>query len=263
MTMVLRALGVHMSFGGVRALRDGAVEVPAGSIVGLIGRNGSGKSTLFNCITGFCRPQAGKVMLGEGDITGLRPHRIVSHGIVRTFQTPRLDFEASVHTAVSCGFYQTIRSSFFGALAGLPAARREERTLIEKADRIIERLGLAEHRDQQLGTLSMGRVRLVEVARCLAAGAKFVLLDEPAAGLTRDEQAMLSWQIREVAGQGIGVLLVEHNFSLIHQLCERVTVLDEGAVISIGTPSEVARDPNVLRSYLGATSELTQGVAAE
>lgn len=263
MTTVLKASGIHMSFGGVRALRDGAVEVSAGSIVGLIGRNGSGKSTLFNCITGFCRPQAGKVVVGERDITGLKPHRIVSHGIVRTFQTPRLDFEASVHTAVLCGFYQAVRSSFLGALAGLPVAYREERVLTERTHSILERLGLAEHSDQQLGTLSMGMVRLVEVARCLAAGAKFVLLDEPAAGLTRDEQAVLGRQIREVAGQGIGVLLVEHNFSLIHHLCERVTVLDEGAVISIGTPKEIARDPNVLRSYLGATSELAQGVAAE
>jgi branched-chain amino acid transport system ATP-binding protein len=263
MTTMLRASGIRMSFGGVQALRAGAVEVPAGSVVGLIGRNGSGKSTLFNCMTGFCRPQAGTVMLGERDITGIKPHRIVSHGIVRTFQTPRLDFEASVHTAVLCGFYQTVKSSFLGALAGLPAARREERALTERTHRILERLGLAEHRDHQLGTLSMGKVRLVEVARCLAAGAKFVLLDEPAAGLTRDEQAMLSRQIREVAGQGIGVLLVEHNFSLIHELCDRVTVLDEGEVIAIGTPKEIARDPDVLRSYLGATSELARGVAAE
>ena len=202
MTTVLRASGIHMSFGGVKALRGGAVEVPAGSIVGLIGRNGSGKSTLFNCITGFCRPQAGKVVLGERDITGLRPHRIVSHGIVRTFQTPRLDFEASVHTAVLCGFYQTSQSSFLGALAGLPRAFREERALIERAHTILERLGLAEHSDQALGTLSMGKVRLVEVARCLAAGARFVLLDEPAAGLARDEQAILSHQIRQVARAG-------------------------------------------------------------
>jgi branched-chain amino acid transport system ATP-binding protein len=263
MTTVLSASGIHMSFGGVKALRGGAVEVPAGSVVGLIGRNGSGKSTLFNCITGFYRPQAGKIMLGRRDITGFKPHRIVEQGIVRTFQTPRLDFEASVHMAVLCGFYPAVRSSFLGALAGLPWIHREERALAEKADGILERLGLAEHRDQQLGTLSMGKVRLVEVARCLAAGAKFLLLDEPAAGLTRDEQAMLSHQIREVAAQGIGVLLVEHNFSLIHQLCERVTVMDEGAGIAMGTPDEIARDPNVLRSYLGATSELARGVAAE
>ena len=117
-----RSRGIHMSFGGVKALRGGAVEVPAGSIVGLIGRNGSGKSTLFNCISGFCRPQAGKVTCRGTRITGLRPHRIVSHGIVRTFQTPRLDFEASVRTAVLCGFYPASQSSFLGALAGLPRA---------------------------------------------------------------------------------------------------------------------------------------------
>ena len=263
MTAVLAASDIHISFGGVTALRGAGIEVPAGKIVGLIGRNGSGKSTLFNCITGFCRPQAGNISLGGNDITGLRPHRIVEHGVVRTFQTPRLDLEASVHTAVLCGFYPAARASFLGSLAGVPGAYREERALAEKADRIIERLGLGEHRKHPLGTLSMGKVRLVEVARCLAAGARFVLLDEPAAGLTRDERAVLGRQIRELAGQGIGVLLVEHNFSLIHELCERVAVLDEGSVICVGTPDEVARDARVLRSYLGATSEVAPGMAAE
>ena len=109
----------------------------------------------------------------------------------------------------------------------------------------------------------MGQVRLVEVARCLAADAKFVLLDEPAAGLTRAEQLVLCRQIRELAKQGIGVLLVEHNFFLIHELCERVTVLEEGAVIFVGTPGEVARDPGVLRSYLGAAGEYARGMATE
>jgi branched-chain amino acid transport system ATP-binding protein len=260
---VLAASSVTMSFGGVKALRGASVAVPAGKIVGLIGRNGSGKSTLFNCITGFFRPEAGKITLNARDLTGLSPHAIVAQGIVRTFQTPRLDFEASVHTAVLCGFYPRVGLSFLGALAGLPRAHREERALAEKADGILAGLGLEDHRNQPLGTLSMGKIRLVEVARCLAAGAKFVLLDEPAAGLGKDEQGVLSRQIREVAGRGIGVLLVEHNFSLIHALCEEVTVLDEGAVICRGAPEAIACDERVVRSYLGATRELAQGMAAE
>jgi ABC-type branched-subunit amino acid transport system ATPase component len=262
-TGVLAASGIRMSFGGLTALKSGTIEVAAGSIIGLIGRNGSGKSTLFNCMTGYFRPQAGKITLSGRDITGVQPHRIVEQGIVRTFQTPRLDFDATVRAAVLCGFYPARSSTFLGALAGLPGVRREERSLAEKADHIIERLGLGPQRDQPLGTLSMGQVRLVEVARCLAADAKFVLLDEPAAGLTREEQLVLCAQIRELAKQGIGVLLVEHNFFLIHELCERVTVLEEGAVIFVGTPDEVARDPGVLRSYLGAAAEYGRGMAAE
>jgi ABC-type branched-subunit amino acid transport system ATPase component len=262
-TGVLAATGIRMSFGGLAALKSGTIEVAAGTIVGLIGRNGSGKSTLFNCITGYFRPQAGKITLSGRDITGVAPHRIVEHGIVRTFQTPRLDFDANVLAAVRCGFYPARCSTFAGALLGLRGVRREEQRLLEKADHLIERLGLGAQRDQPLGTLSMGQVRLVEVARCLAADAKFVLLDEPAAGLTREEQLVLCRQIRELAKQGIGVLLVEHNFFLIHELCEQVTVLDEGAVIFVGTPDEVARDPGVLRSYLGAAAEYSSGMAAE
>jgi ABC-type branched-subunit amino acid transport system ATPase component len=262
-TGVLAANGIRMSFGGLTALTNGNIEVAAGTIVGLIGRNGSGKSTLFNCITGYFRPKAGKITLAGRDITGLRPHHIVEQGIVRTFQTPRLDFEASVRAAVLCGFYPARCSTFLGALSGLPSVHREEQRLKEKADQIIERIGLAGQCDQPLGVLSMGQVRLVEVARCLAADAKFVLLDEPAAGLTREEQLVLCRQIRELARQGIGVLLVEHNFFLIHELCERVTVLDEGAVIFVGTPDEVARDPDVLRSYLGTAAEYSGGFAAE
>ena len=263
MTGVLAASGIRMAFGGLTALRSGNVEVAAGRIEGLIGRNGSGKSTLFNCMTGYFRPQAGRITLSGRDITGVEPHRIVEHGIVRTFQTPRLDFNASVRSAVLCGFYPARSTTFLGALCGLPGVRREERRLLEKADDIIERLGLGAQRDQPLGVLSMGQVRLVEVARCLAADAKFVLLDEPAAGLTREEQLVLCRQIRELAKRGIGVLLVEHNFFLIHELCERVTVLDEGDVIFVGTPDEVARDPGVLRSYLGAAAEYVGGMAAE
>jgi ABC-type branched-subunit amino acid transport system ATPase component len=262
-TGVLAATGIRMSFGGLTALKSGTIEVAAGAIIGLIGRNGSGKSTLFNCMTGYFRPQAGEITLSGRDITGMQPHRIVEHGIARTFQTPRLDFDANVRTAVLCGFYPARSSTFLGALCGLPGVRREERSLADKADHLIERLGLGPQRDQPLGTLSMGQVRLVEVARCLAADAKFVLLDEPAAGLTREEQLVLCRQIRELAKQGIGVLLVEHNFFLIHELCERVTVLDEGAAIFVGTPDEVARDPGVLRSYLGAAAEYGREMAAE
>ncbi len=263
MTGMLAATGIRMSFGGLTALKSGTIEVAAGTIIGLIGRNGSGKSTLFNCMTGYFRPKVGKITLSGRDITGLQPHRIVEQGIVRTFQTPRLDFDANARAAVLCGFYPARTSTFLGALAGLPGVRREERRLAEKADHIIERIGLGPQRDQPLGTLSMGQVRLVEVARCLAANAKFVLLDEPAAGLTREEQLVLCGQIRELAKQGIGVLLVEHNFFLIHELCERVTVLEEGAVIFVGTPGDVARDPGVLRSYLGAAAEYAGGRVAE
>jgi branched-chain amino acid transport system ATP-binding protein len=247
----LVARQVQMQFGGVRALDNASVTVRAGGIVGLIGRNGSGKSTLFNCITGFLSPDGGTVMVDEQPITRLPPHTIVRRGVARTFQTPRVDLQVTVFEAVRIGFFTTYRSSFLGSLIAHRAARSEEHAISARADRLLIRLGLDDVRDTEMGRLSMGRIRLVEVARSMAAGARYLLLDEPAAGLSPAEINRLVQQIRAVAETGIGVLLVEHNFPLIEQLCERVTVLENGRVLYDGLTSEVRSDPQVIESYLG------------
>lgn len=251
MTQELRATSIRMQFGGVVALQEASLAVQPGRIHGLIGRNGSGKSTLFNCITGFLHPTAGEVSVDRRKITGWEPHRLVRAGIVRTFQTPRVDMRATVKEAVLAGFYTTVESGFVASMLGLPAARAEERRLHEQAAQLMEQLGLLALAGTEIGKLSMGQVRLVEVARGLAARARYVLLDEPAAGLTRHEQALLAQQIRAVAARGIGVLLVEHNFGLIRSLCDEVTVLETGRVLATGTPEQVANDPKVIESYLG------------
>jgi ABC-type branched-subunit amino acid transport system ATPase component len=251
MTQELRASAIRMQFGGVVALQDTSIAVRAGRIHGLIGRNGSGKSTLFNCITGFLRPTAGEIHVDGQAVTGWAPHRLVRAGVVRTFQTPRLNMRATVREAVLCGFYSSLRSGFIATMLGLPAARAEERRLHDQAAQLMEHLGLLPLADSEIGRLSMGQVRLVEVARGLAARARYVLLDEPAAGLTRHEQELLAQQIRDLAARGIGVLLVEHNFGLIRSLCDEVTVLETGRVLSAGAPEAVASDPRVVESYLG------------
>jgi len=255
MSAGLQATGVEKHFGGVRALDGAAVAVTPGSITGLIGRNGSGKTTLFNCITGFIVPDGGSVTVDGRELTGQRPEAIVAAGLSRTFQTPREDGRTTVRDAILCGCYVRSRASYLGTLAGLPGARREERRAGALADGLIERFGLWPHRDAPLGTLSMGLVRLVEVARAMATGAQYLLLDEPAAGLSPDEQAILSARIREVARSGVGVLLVEHNFSLVRAMCDTITVLDFGRVLSTGTPDDVARDPKVREAYLGALAQ--------
>jgi ABC-type branched-subunit amino acid transport system ATPase component len=254
-TAALRAEGVRMEFGGVVALDDAAVEVTPGRIVGLIGRNGSGKSTLFNCITGFLKPTAGRITLDGREIGGQTPHEIVKAGIARTFQTPRVDLRASVRDAVLCGLFPTVRRGFTAAALGLPGARAEERTLQLRADAVLRQLDMHDWADVEIGKLSMGRVRMVEVARAMAAHARYLLLDEPAAGLSREEHEVLAREIRKLAAEGIGVLLVEHNFGLIRLLCDRVTVLDSGRVLLTATPQEVERDEQVLRLYLGAAAE--------
>lgn len=254
MSSALVARDISISFGGITALDHAGVEVRPGAIIGLIGRNGSGKSTLFNCITGFLKPAAGLIQVDDHDIVGQPPHKIVRFGVVRTFQTPRIDYKATVRQAVMCGAFPAVAQRFAAAVMGLPAARREERELQRRVDNVIRKLDMQCFAHVEIGKLSMGRVRMVEVARAIAANAAYLLLDEPAAGLSRAEQELLAREIRQLADRGIGVLLVEHNFSLIRMLCDRVTVLESGRILFEGTPAEVARDRKVLQTYLGATA---------
>lgn len=248
----LQAQDISMSFGGVVALDKAGVDVPPGGVIGLIGRNGSGKSTLFNCITGFLSPASGRVRIDGQDITGRPPQDIVRVGVARTFQTPRVDHRVTAREAVLCGLFRTVRTGFLSSMFGLPPARREERRLRDVAESVLEQMSITDWAGEEIGRLSMGRVRLVEVARAIAAGARYLLLDEPAAGLSKEEQQVLAREIRKLAADGVGVLLVEHNFSLIRLLCDRVTVLDAGRVLAVGTPDEVERDDQVVAMYLGA-----------
>lgn len=262
MSTALCARDVRISFGGVMALDNAGIEVRPGAIVGLIGRNGSGKSTLFNCITGFLKPAGGRIEIDGRDIAGQSPHWIVRAGVARTFQTPRIDFRATVKQAVLCGLFPAVKSRFTAAVFGLPGARREDRELQRRVDEVIRQLDLQALADVEIGKLSMGRVRMVEVARAIASNATYLLLDEPAAGLSRAEQEILAGEIRGLANRGIGVLLVEHNFSLIRMLCDRVTVLDSGRVLFEGSPGEVARDQKVLHAYLGAAADISPAQSA-
>ncbi|MEO7707982.1 MAG: ABC transporter ATP-binding protein [Caldimonas sp.] len=251
---LLAARDVRMAFGGVVALDRASIEVRPGRVTGLIGRNGSGKSTLFNCLTGFLRPTAGTIELDGRDITGHAPHEVMHAGVARTFQTPRIDFQTTAREAVLCGLYPRVRHGFLASLFGLPHALREEQSMQRRADEVVERMRMQAWAASKVNQLSMGRVRSVEVARAIAADARFLLLDEPAAGIGRDEMRVLADEIRGLADRGIGVLLVEHNFSLIRMLCEDVTVLETGAVIFRGTPEEARHDERVRQLYLGTAA---------
>ena len=251
---LLAARDVRMVFGGVVALDGAGVEVRPGRVTGLIGRNGSGKSTLFNCLTGFLKPTAGAIELDGREITGLDPHEVMRAGIARTFQTPRIDFQTTGREAVLCGLYSQVRHGFVASLLGLPQARRAERAIQARAGEVVDRMRMQAWGAEKVNKLSMGRLRTVEVARAIAADARYVLLDEPAAGIGRDELRVLAAEIRGLADRGIGVLLVEHNFSLIRMLCDEVTVLETGGVIFRGTPEQARRDDRVMHLYLGAAA---------
>jgi ABC-type branched-subunit amino acid transport system ATPase component len=255
--MSLEAIDVSVRFGGVTALRGVGVELNKAEVLAVIGPNGSGKSTLFNAITGLATPDTGSILLEKEALNGVAPHRRIARGLARTFQTPRFDPQMTVGDTILCGFYCRIRPTLAGSL--LPAfsgrQRRANREARDECRHIGNRLGLGNLNAKRMGELPIGQVRMVELARAVAARPDYLLLDEPAAGLSRREHAALSAQVIEFARSGVGVLLVEHNFSLIRELAGRAVVLQRGEVMLRGTPEEVSRHPEFMAAYLGSSAQ--------
>lgn len=249
--MSIRAENVDVRFGGIKALAGVSVEIPVGRIVAVVGPNGSGKSTLFNTISGLVPLAGGKILIDELDVCGVSPADRVRLGVARTFQTPRFDPAQTVEDAVRCGFFPSIRTGMLSAMLRLSGTSREEATVHEGCRELLSRFGLTHLARVPLAELSMGQLRMVEVVRAVANKPKYILLDEPAAGLSSDEQATLADQVRAVAASGVGTLLVEHNFNLIRQLAEYVFVLDRGLPILQGTPAEIESNEEFVSLYLG------------
>ncbi len=249
--MSIEIRGVTVRFGGITALSDASLTLEPGRIISVIGPNGSGKSTMFNAITGMVKPVAGTVIVDGAVADGLSPSQRISLGLARTFQTPRFDPQITVEEAVLCGFYPVRKSGVLGSMLRLPKCSAEERHFLGRCHEILDDLKLLPLKDMQMGGLPMGRVRLVEVARAVANEPRYILLDEPAAGLSLDEQRMLAGEIRRLAARGVGVLLVEHNFKLVRDLAEYLMVLKQGACLIEGDPEHVASDPSFIEAYLG------------
>jgi len=213
------------------------VQLRSGEILGLIGPNGAGKTTLVNALTGFQKPTEGRVFLDDVDITGWAPHRIGRRGLGRTFQGVRIFRELTAFENVE-----------LGAL-GVGASRKEART---RASELLERMHLADRADRKAGTLPYGDERRIGLLRVLAMLPAFLMLDEPAAGMNEAESDDLMAAVAEIRDEfGCGVLVIEHDMRVIMGLCERIQVLDYGKTISVGTPTEVQRDPAVITAYLG------------
>jgi branched-chain amino acid transport system ATP-binding protein len=251
--MSIEVRSVEVRFGGVVALSDVSLTLPPGKVVAVIGPNGSGKSTLFNTITGLVKLADGAVVVDGVDLVGLPPFRRIRLGIGRTFQTPRFDPAITVEEAVLCGFYPVRRAGVASVLLGLPSAGREEQQLLGKCRAILEDLGLDRYHDKPLSELPMGHIRLVEVARAIANQPRYLLLDEPAAGLTAAEQSRLAAEIKRLAIAGVGILLVEHNFGMIRNLADDVLVLNRGRELCRGEVQSVERMPIFIEMYLGAS----------
>jgi branched-chain amino acid transport system ATP-binding protein len=234
----LRALGVSRSFEGIEALSDVDLELAPGEVVGLIGPNGAGKTTLVNLLTGFDLPSRGRITLGATDITRWPPYRRGRAGLARTFQHGRLFRDLSVRENVEVA-----------ALGGGSSAREARR----RAGELLDLLGLAARSEDPAGLLPHGDQRKLGVARALALRPRFVLMDEPAAGLHEAEIPAFAAVVRFVHSEyGAGVLLIDHNVALIMDVCDRVHVLDRGTTLAEGTPAEIRRNLDVATAYLGA-----------
>ena len=247
----LRLEKLTKRFGGVVASEDVDITVPAGEITGLIGPNGAGKTTIVNMITGMLPVTSGAIRLGNRDIAHEPAHEICRAGLARTFQNIRLLGEASVLDNVVAGFHRHEKTSLLASLLGLPAASRETARLKQRARALLERFDLADLADHPADALSYGHQRKVEMARALATDPRFVLLDEPIAGMNDVESDALASIFRAFAKDGMGVLLIEHNVRFVARLCTRVYVLDGGRLIAEGTAEEVLADPAVIAAYLG------------
>jgi branched-chain amino acid transport system ATP-binding protein len=236
----LRASSVSRSFDGVQALGGVTLEVRRGEVVGLIGPNGAGKSTLVNVLSGFDRPDEGTVELAGRDVTGWSPHRRGRHGLARTFQH-------------SHGFRALpVRENIEVAALGVGAAPR---VASQRADALLERLGLARYAGAPASALAHGDERRLGVARALATEPQFVLMDEPAAGLPEAEVPGFAALVRSVCSDhGAGVLLIDHNMALIMEVCDRIHVLDQGRTLAEGAPAEIRGNLDVAAAYLGETA---------
>lgn len=252
MAEMLEVKNLGISFGGLRAVNGFDLSIKKGELYGLIGPNGAGKTTVFNLLTGVYKPDTGSIVLDGKEITGKSTIEINKEGIARTFQNIRLFKDMSVLDNVKVGLHNHHKYSTFSGIFRTPAFRRVEKEMDEKAMELLKVFELETEADYLASNLPYGKQRKLEIARALATEPKLLLLDEPAAGMNPNETQALMDMIRFVRDHfDMTILLIEHDMRLVSGICERLTVLNFGQVLSQGKTDQVLNDPQVITAYLG------------
>ena len=252
MTALLEVKNLGISFGGLRAVNNFEIQIEKEQLYGLIGPNGAGKTMIFNLLTGVYRPDNGKVLLDGKDITGKSTIEINKAGIARTFQNIRLFKYLTVLDNVKVGLHNNHHYNTVSGIFRLPRFRTVEKEMNEKAMELLKVFGLDGEADVQAANLPYGKQRKLEIARALATNPKLLLLDEPAAGMNPNETGELMDTIRFVRENfHMTILLIEHDMKLVSGICEKLTVLNFGEVLTQGGTGEVLNDPQVITAYLG------------
>ncbi len=249
---LFEAVGLSLSFGGVRAVWNLSFTVREGEVFSIIGPNGAGKTTVFNLISRFYDPDAGRMVFADKDMTGVPAHRVAELGIARTFQNTELFDRETVLDNLLVGRHVHRRTNLFGDLLFLPSARRQEIAFREQAEAVIDLLNLQRYRRQTVGNLPYGVRKMVEIGRALCTRPRLLLLDEPSSGLNPEETEDLSFWIEDIVKDfGVTIAMVEHDMSLVATVSDRVLAMADGAALATGTAAEIRDHPDVLRAYLG------------
>jgi branched-chain amino acid transport system ATP-binding protein len=249
---VLEVDRISIRFGGLQAVADFSLRLPPRSLYGLIGPNGAGKTTVFNLLTGMYRPDSGTIRLKGRDITGWRPHRIANAGLARTFQNIRLFRNLSVIDNVKIACHGRCGHELAGTLLRTSRHLYDEAAIEQRCIELLKRFSLMHRIDDLASSLPYGEQRRLEMARALASEPAVLLLDEPAAGMNPQEKVELRALIRKVREDfDLAILLIEHDMTLVMQICEHITVLDHGVTIATGRPEQVRCNPKVIEAYLG------------